>query len=133
MNSDLIKAYKNTTYEVFEPKIKIHIGEYNEALEKLLGEHGEETWMFITASNPASKKLSNQENAERNLSLLAELNNYKVFKGRSIGDSEEWSPEESFLVLGISRARAIALGKKYGQNAIVFGTREGLPELVLLQ
>lgn len=133
MNSDLIKAYKNTTYEVFEPKIKIRIGEHNEALEKLLGEHGEETWMFITASNPASVKLSNQENAERNFSLLEELNIYKVFEGRGIGDSEEWNPEESFLVPGISRVKAIALGKKYGQNAIVFGTREDLPELVLIK
>ncbi len=130
-DSELIRAYLNTTYEVYEPNIIIRIGEHNEKLDKLLIEHEEHSWMFITAHNPGSRKLSDNENSERNSSLLADLDSYKVFKGRGIGDTEKWDPEESYLVLGIPLSEATALGKKYGQNAIVFGRSGGLPELVL--
>jgi hypothetical protein len=36
------------------------------------------------------------------------------------------------LVLGIARAEAEALGREYGQNAIVFAEKGRAPELVLL-
>ncbi len=130
-DTELIRAYLNTTYEVYKPDMRIRIGEHNEKLEKLLIEQGENSWMFITAHNPGSRKLNDKENSERNSSLLADLNSYKVFKGRGIGDTEKWDPEESYLVLGIPLSEATALGKKYGQNAIVFGGSGGLPELVL--
>jgi len=39
-------------------------------------------------------------------------------------------PEESLTILGISRAKAQALGRRYGQLAIVFGERGTPPELV---
>lgn len=129
--TELIRAYLNTTYEVYEPNIRIRIGELNEELEKLLIEYGEYSWMFITAHNPGSRKLSDKENSERNSSLLADLDSYMVFKGRGIGDTENWDPEESYFVLGITLSDATNLAKKYGQNAIVFGRIRGLPELVL--
>ena len=34
------------------------------------------------------------------------------------------------MVLGMSRAKAVALGQKYGQLAIVFGERDAPAELV---
>mgnify|MGYP001765443970 CR=1 FL=1 len=38
--------------------------------------------------------------------------------------------EPSVLVRGIARAKAVQLGRKYGQNAIVFVPRGGAAELV---
>jgi hypothetical protein len=38
---------------------------------------------------------------------------------------ETWQPEESLLVLGISRDEARTLGRAYGQNAILFGDAGG--------
>jgi hypothetical protein len=43
----------------------------------------------------------------------------------------KWSPEPSFLVVGITRDESIRLSKKYEQNAIVFGELGGVVELVL--
>ena len=47
--------------------------------------------------------------------------------GEGIGDD---SAEESLLVLGISRGKAVALGRAFGQLAVVTGRRGGGAQLV---
>jgi hypothetical protein len=48
---------------------------------------------------------------------------YKWMLGEGIGDDPSWPPEESLIVLGISRGKAIALGRHFGQLAVVVGRR----------
>jgi len=43
-----------------------------------------------------------------------------------------WEPEKSLLIFGISRTRAIELGNKFEQNAIVVGKKSLPAELVLI-
>jgi hypothetical protein len=48
-----------------------------------------------------------------------------------IPDRAGWMPEDSLLVLDIPREEAGALGRRFGQAAIVVGGK-GAPELVYL-
>ena len=106
------------------------------------------SWTYITAFNPYSEECSKEENAQQNLQLLKELkehpNKFIIRYGfgagseydsqRSLSDQSNlmWQPEESFLVLGISREVAIEFGQKYRQNAILFGKKSSTTELVVL-
>lgn len=58
---------------------------------------------------------------------------YRCFEGEGRDPQGRWKPERSALVIGISRADAEAVGRAFGQNAIVFLTRGLPPELVLLE
>ena len=44
-----------------------------------------------------------------------------------------WPGEPSVLALGVSRKEAVALGRQFGQNAVVWSGADGVPELILLQ
>ncbi|PJZ59756.1 hypothetical protein CH376_22045 [Leptospira adleri] len=94
---------------------------FNPTLDVFLKEQGKEEWAYLTASNPESEILSEAENKDRNTLLRRELNAFSVFEGEGRGQDPNWIPESSFLVLGISEKRAILLGKKFQQNAILAG------------
>ena len=108
------------------------------------------SWTYITAFNPYSdlKMQSMEENQNKNEQLLKELkehpdkfiirygfgtgSEYDEQKGISEQSNLKWQPEESFWVLGISREDAMAFGRKYKQNAILFGEKSTPTELVIL-
>jgi putative PIN family toxin of toxin-antitoxin system len=129
----LLLAYEMSEYIVFEPKLAFRIGEPNEALDELLESHGERTAAFVTASNPRSKPHSKEENQAANARLLESqrllCRTWLAGEGRSPDAS--WA-EQSFLILGIPLAEAEALGRAYGQNAIVFCEKGRPPDLVLI-
>ena len=93
------------------------------------------TFAIITAWNPASKPLPEAENHLRNNNLESELKRVsrQILPGRNIGEDGDWLPEESFWSLDISPESAVRLGKLFGQNAIVWWEKDGLPELWWLQ
>ena len=72
------------------------------------------------------------ENALRRAALREDLEKLDrvFFAGMGVGDDGSWPPEQSFFVLGISREDAQGLGRRHGQNAILFGVRGGPVELV---
>ena len=53
--NNLLEAYKNTKYIVFEPTLIIEIDKLNHEINDLLINHKTNTWAFITAFNPYSK------------------------------------------------------------------------------
>jgi hypothetical protein len=127
----LIEAYKNTKYKIFEPSIIIEIGKLNEDLDKLLLKYNTNEWAFITAYNPYSRVLSNKENTDRHNELKELATNYVTFEGHGVGEDSSWEPELSLLIIGISKNEAINMGKKFEQNAIVYGILNNLPELLI--
>ncbi len=129
--SDLYDAYRNTSYQVFNSDLSIHIGDFHNNLDQLLEDHQCETWAFITASNPRSKTLLEDENLKRHQLLLDDLTAFILFEGQGVGEDPAWKPELSVLVLGIPQELAIEIGKKYDQNAIVTGIKGGVAELTL--
>ncbi len=64
--------------------------------------------------------------------LKNKLTGYICFEGEGRGSDDKWKPELSLLILGISKENAIKLGKEFEQNAIVYGAKGELPELLIL-
>lgn len=133
MTNKQIHAYKRTSYKVFEPSLCIKIGEQNEPLRALLEKNKVTEYAYVTAYNPFSIKLDEAQNHQRHLRLIEDIKQYTCFEGEGCGEDPSWACERSFLVLGISREKAIDLGFQYKQNAIVYGQIDGLPELLLLE
>lgn len=127
--SKLERAYRDTTYRVDHPDgvIDLRIGEASARLDALLAAHGAGRWAFITAWNPQSYKKSIEINRLSNEALRATVSRagHAVYPGRGVPDRCDWQPEESLLVLGISLDEALALGRRYGQRAIVAGEAGG--------
>jgi len=130
---ELIEAYKSTNFTVFSPAISIRVGEISEALEALLLEKGVREWAYITSINPYSRIHSKEENEQFFEALKEDVSPYTNYLGEGVGTDPDWEAEKSLLILGIEREKAIELGKKYGQNAIVFGEAGGEAELLLLR
>ncbi len=129
-------AYGKTLYEVFCEKeiIQLRVNVKSLALDNLLQQYQATTWALITASNPYSEPLSKQENKLRNEALAAELKPRYINLFSAVGrdESGDWLPEESLFVMGINRADAVEIGKKYSQNAILYSEIGKPPELLWL-
>ena len=131
--NNLLKAYSETTFHVFEPHILIEIGHKNNALEVLLLANNASQWAYITPYNPYSKELSDTENLMRFERLKGELSEYSFFEGEGVGMDLTWAPERSLLILGITKEKAIEIGNSYEQNAIFYGVIHQLPEFLVLR
>lgn len=122
---ELLEAYKATTYFVDLPtgRVALRIGELAPELNDLMIEHEVGSWAFITACNPLSEQLPAKENSKRldNLGKELEERGLESFPGEGVGDSGAWPCERSYFVLGMNLEEASALGRAYGQHAIVFG------------
>ena len=132
----LRSAYLSTTYRAFidnESQLDIIVGQANHALDQLLSLEEVDSYAFITAWNPFSKTVSEEQNHAANEVLKHELRPYSVYEGIGIPKQpSEWDGEQSFLVLGINKAEATRLGKKYEQNAIIYGEASSEPVLLML-
>lgn len=128
----LIEAYKNTKYKVLEPNITIEIGELNQDVDLLLIRHKSAEWAFITAYNPYSRVLTEDENKVRHDELKELTKDYITFEGHGVGEDPAWEPELSLFIIGITRDEASKIGKKFEQNAIVCGVINSNPELIIL-
>lgn len=135
MSARLDRAFRETTYRAFIPgaaAIDLVIGQASAALDALLTQHDADEWAFITAWNPRSTPLAPAENDARNAALrrAVESGGWRCFEGQGIPDRGGWTPEASFLVLGIPRGCAVDLARRFGQHAIVAGRRGGAAELL---
>ena len=139
MNSrdELQRAYLDTTFVAFalDSEIRIRVGQQNTALNDLLRKHGASTWAFITAYNPGSVLLDSSENEQRQKQLESDLRacGYVLILGAGEPGTNDSPAERSVLVLGMERGEAERFGQKYEQNAIIFGTEKGFPELLWIQ
>jgi hypothetical protein len=123
-------AYRRTTYVVHTSHgdIPIRPGRRSLALDGLLNERRARDWAFVTAYNPASKPLAHEENARRHQELADTVRDRGLafLDGEGVGEDERWPAEPSILILGIEPDDARALGRQFGQLAIVVG-RTGQP------
>jgi uncharacterized protein DUF3293 len=131
-----IAAYEKAQYVVFgAPELVIRIGEPSPDLDELLEAEGAATAAYITAANPRGEPASAWLNEIANAALVQSQTQagYACFEGEGRDPQRRWTPERSVLVVGIPRADAEAVGRAFGQNAIVFVQKGRPPELVLLQ
>lgn len=136
MTKDLETAYRATTYRIFLPggAVDLRIDESNARLAAWLAEEGASSWVILTAYNPASQLLAPGENAERQSQLECTLleQGFLTFAGENVADDGSWPNEESCFVLDMDMKNSIALAQRFGQNAIVWGQRDGCARLACL-
>jgi hypothetical protein len=124
----LRRLYESTEYWVDDAPdgaFSIRCFEKNAALDRLLAVAGRDDWIYITACNPGSRQLPDEENARRmaELEMRLRLLPCVLYRGRGVGALETWPPEPSFLVLGLDERQGLELGNALGQAAIVVGRR----------
>lgn len=131
IDSSLVRAYRATDYKVDIDGVVLRIGQQSDGLLALHKSSRVSTSAFVTAWNPQSRRLEDGENRSRNALLEADIRSLGLafVPGEGVG-KDGWR-EASFLILGIERPQAVALAQTYGQNAIVFVGKDGIPELVL--
>ena len=136
IDRDTVQAYLETDYRVLgDPVFTLNVGHESPALAALHKAHRVESSAFITACNPFSQSLDVPANEGRQKALAGELKfrSLPFVDGAGQHPSNQWPAEPSFLVLGVSREAAKALGVRHGQNAIVWCGPDAVPELVLLR
>ena len=135
IDSNLISSYQSSNYHVHTPQpFTLNIGVASQPLKSLYLKTHLKSASFITAYNPHSQVLTNNENELRNAKLIAEITQRSLMFIEGVGQCTEceWPEEKSVLVLGINFEAAKTLGQHYGQNAIVWCDADALPQLILL-
>lgn len=136
IDPDLERAYRATSYWVDEDagRFTIRCDEPCPALDRLLADAGATNWAFLTAWNPRSTLLTPEENLARQWRLEDAVGRggWTWHRGAGVADRGGWPAEPSLLVLGITLAEAKALGRAFGQHAILAGARGGPARLVWL-
>lgn len=129
-------AYVDTTYRVLVNRkpIDVRIGAANAALDRLLEACDAQNWAFVSAHNPRSQPLPAADNARRDARLKALLDGQEseYLDAIALPDDPGWPPETGVFIIGMDDRAAAALGKRFGQLAVVCGVRGGAPYLVWL-
>ncbi len=129
---ELYQRYLETEYIVSDdPPLPLHVREYNPDAVILLASFGVSGAAFITAWNPHSERLSDEENETRQARLLAEIEAMRLNYLVGFGEGVDWR-EYSYLILGIERAAADDLAVRFEQNAYLWLADNGIPELVVV-
>ena len=119
----LLAAYRATDYLVTDLKCVLRVGESCPILEAHLAGESSRTAAFITASNPGSVRLADEDNQQRNLTLrdrIQALGFTRVYAGEGRGRDGQWPAESSVLILGISRSVADGLANEFEQAAYLW-------------
>jgi hypothetical protein len=130
---ELVQAFMETEYIVqTDPAFKMRIGQPCPELDRLLAERSAHCAAFITAWNPFSQQLSEQENKDRQQELKAKLKTRGLAFVDGIGQhpSNEWPGEPSLLIFNLNRESAKVLAAQYEQHAFVWSGETAVPELV---
>lgn len=145
MTPALQQAYQRARYEILtRPPIVLRLGasaapsaataaRQTRPIRALLGAHRADCAALITAANPRSVRLSDDQNRQRHANLAQWLLNAGLpcLPARSSDAQGDWV-EDGFFIFGLHRARAVALARQFGQNALVWVAADGGGELLLL-
>ena len=117
-DDSLWQSYKETIVEIVLQEKNLS--------DRQLYEIWRTDFYMITAANPFSKLLADDENRIRNqeLHLLLIKDYQEILTGIGKDSTGTWA-EEGWVVRGGEEEKLISLGKKYEQNAIFKFTQEG--------
>ena len=83
--------------------------------------------------DPTTTPEANLAAGERLMMRMQGFPHVTVHPGNGIGTDCAWPPEPSVFAVGLGEDDAIALGREFGQNAIVWVGHDGVPRLLLLR
>ena len=89
MEDNLITAYNEAEYRVNGFNEPIYIGKHSEDADKVLSKNNLTEWAYITAYNPMSCSLEEEENIRRNSELRKLVNDYIVIEGEGQDKQKE--------------------------------------------
>lgn len=131
---ELFRSFCQTNYWVETPgeSFRLRIGEFHHALATFLAAENIDTWAILTAENPRSQQLSEEENQSRReqLAAKAEQLGHPHFPTRALAPAGDWPAEVGFLLGDLSLAEAVALGRHFDQHAVVYGNLTQPPGLL---
>ncbi|MGY6629421.1 MAG: DUF3293 domain-containing protein [Wenzhouxiangella sp.] len=133
VDETLWQAYRDTDYCVLTtPPLVLAVDRPSPGLACLFSTHKAERAVFITAWNPFSRETSDTDNesAQQRLAARLQAQASRVLPAEGRSRRGDWRPESSFLALGIDQPTAIALGREFGQNAIVWSGPDARPRLI---
>ena len=137
ISTDFIASYRAADYQAGAGSavVILRINQYSKSLSQLLAASGQQCAAFITAYNPFSQPQNLAANQAVHARLRDELSRHanQVIEGMGSDPSGAWPPEQSFLALGVELDAAEALGRQFGQNAIVWAGADAIPRLILLR
>lgn len=119
---DLWDAYAETVY-VFRDEDRIGVLRVDAlpdgTTEDLLRREEERYGAFITASHPQHGADAGGAGDNEALRERLRADGYRFYAGAGIGMSPGYDPEASLFVPGLAEADAVALGRHFGQNAVL--------------
>ncbi len=113
-------------------RFAVRIGRPSSEADALAEAHGAAAWTYITAYNPGSVEAPQERNEARQRQLEQRITEagYTFYRGEGAADDRGWPPEPSLFVPGMDEATATALGRRFGQAAVVFAERGGPARLL---
>lgn len=118
-------AYRAARYVAHgeDGAIELAVGARSPALDSLLAAAGARRWAWLTAVNPAARRLDAHENRARLARLDAELAaaGRRTLPGAALDPAGVWPEEESRLVLDLDVEAARSLARRFGQLAFLAG------------
>lgn len=137
----LLDSYLLTEHRLVEPAaLTLCVGRRHNGLVALMKANRLPSAAVITAWNPASRARSRRRNDAAQAELVAALDRAGHVHYRSWGHdaqgedgADRWPAEDSRVALGPSLDEAARLGRRFGQNAVVWAGLDGLPLLVALR
>lgn len=134
--AETLRAYRATDYRVLgvAAPFTLRIGEPSAGLRDCHRAHNVDGSAFVTAWNPFGVAGSAAENgaAQTRLRARLQLRGYRFVEGRGEDRQQQWPPEASLLVLGITLDEACRLGREFEQNALLWADADAVPQLILL-
>ncbi len=133
---ETVKAYRETNFNVFtSAPFTLKVDVASSKLPALYTLYSSTTCVFITACNPFSEVVSDEENVHLQSNFEKYLKDAKLSYviGEGKHPSGDWEGESSFLVFGLGIEESKKLGIELKQNAIVWCDSDSVPKLILLR
>lgn len=137
ISEDKIRAFMATEYRVRLDRAvaAMRIGQTSAEVGEHFRRKGISCAGFVTAFNPSSTERSMDENLCDHVDLREALQALGVtpIEGEGVDPVGNWEPEPSWFAGGLEHGQACDLGRRYGQDAIVWIGPDVIPMLVLLR
>ena len=126
----LLQAYHQTNYHFGDTLV--NIDKTCSKAASLLQPFTPAGGVFITAWNPLGEELTFEDNEKANQTLKAELlkQGLNIIDGYGESKDGKWR-EDSFFAYPIDKKASLKLCSTFQQNAVVYVSSDGLPELLL--